>query len=812
MKGLPLRFKNKIFLALPFAFPLISTSGILGQTPGWYPPSLLARQVTSYALAKDIETEELYWLTEEQGSSKNETQLVLYHPTMGRHVVETVARPKLQAKPSLAVCGKRVLITWQEVEESGSAIYWRYSAGDLTFGPKKKLATKKAAFLPKVVCDRQGYFYLTYQEERSRSTSLELRLAIGHLGEFSQSHSFTTIVPFAHRGSFLPFLLGGEAGCDIFFQVRLEKNLTDELFYTYANPKGLQEARNLTQNDYHDYVPYALRYAGQLEWVWQSYENKVWTVRYGGENIAEQRINVSSADAQNPSLIALDAKSRLIAWLDFRKVPPQIYAVFWGRDPSLPVSQNHAVTQKPLMPSYPQLVMAKDKAYLYYLSDQKLYRQQVDNFTGKVILSSKTHPRGEVRSSRRGEFFWDVQDETSGVESAGYLISTTPRKELPVLNIKPSQKKIVIENLPRGKNYFLFQYRDLAGNLSPVQSYPFVIDVELPTAVELVKATHPPDSIIPLRNAEFTLRAEDDSGIAGYYYALSQSPRFSLNRFSPDGKLSFKNLKPATYYLGLQAEDLAGNLSPVRIFRFQISERSKPATEIYFKERGQDLELIIEAEEEIESLRYSYLKRISHQRQKEFSLKGDILKENVYRFEIPLKEKYAIRFNVVFVDQNISPPYYYFPYHGWEQPKFAIPFSEKESSLSGILPRVRIEHKESSTLLFFEVDEKYRKWLKGFAFSFNEPLLEKEALVSQGQEVFLNLPQGEYFVEVKPLFQKKSLVGKKEKITFRVTKIPTLAAGGRMFELIVFFLTIFAGLGFWGRKYLRFQLSRFFGN
>ncbi len=823
-----------VFAAVIFIH--FATRNLLFAIPGWYEAAKLDSGVLGYAAAVDPADGLLYYVTEK--ILRNGRALYLHIPgnkNKPRLVGETAAN--LRMNPTLAVHNGVMLIAWQHLLPGANvAVRWLYSGdGGQNFLPPGESTGRdpnRPLLLPRVAVDGQGNMFLFAQQEITVGR-MTLLVASGRAGVFSSFTPLVTEKTELGRGVFFPSIVAHDGIAYVFYQGRQEKSLTDELFSIQiaSGTLAFKGPDRLTKNDYQDYAPFAVLGPRGLEWVWQSNQEKNWQVMHAGSEEPRRTITHSRTNAYQPSLVILEDSLRIISWLDFRQTPPQVYAIFPDRDPDLPTAREHNVSESRVAAENPLLVGFGNTGYLLYQSAGNLYARRIDNRTEKITLSSRTHPSDKAVSASRGEFRWDVANEISGIDAVGYIVNERPMAEVPLYNGNPNNRTIIVDNLPGGRYYLHFRYRDKAGNESPVATYPFIIDNQIPSQPRISSATHQENSVSKVRNIEFNLESIDDSGIRGFYYDLSNKAEGRLKNYTTKNFLRFGALADGVYFFRVQAEDLAGNLSDISVFQFEISPHDQSTLVVSSNlVNGYPLtgELVLQVADatgrQLTAAQYTRGK-VPGDPQGESGELTPVQRDNGYVFVLPWKsgksaqEVISVRFR--YADGEWSGSYHLMiggmAIHR-SADRVAIASSSAASEKKNlprlsIKPTLKIRQGPGGIEIEFNVPDIYRDRLKGYQWSLNDTLPADVGQINSltGREILASLPPGEHLLRVRPVFRDKKITGEILETSVMGAEVPPQPSSTSVallfFGAVTIGLVIFISL--FGMKRIRYLLSIF---
>jgi predicted RNase H-like HicB family nuclease len=181
------------------------------------------------------------------------------------------------------------------------------------------------------------------------------------------------------------------------------------------------------------------------------------------------------------------------------------------------------------------------------------------------VLSSKSHPDQEKWYNKsEAEIYWGMHPE---IKNYLYAVDNNP-------DTLPDPKKcestmnegVTVKGLDDGTWYAHVLIEDKAGNISPsVSHFRFKIDTQA-MPPEVSSATHP-DGAMWYNNNMPAMRWEapvDLSGVAGYYYAVDESPGSVPNEksgvYTEDSNVKLRPQEDGVRYFHAVTKDRAGNI------------------------------------------------------------------------------------------------------------------------------------------------------------------------------------------------------------------------------------------------------------
>ncbi len=223
-------------------------------------------------------------------------------------------------------------------------------------------------------------------------------------------------------------------------------------------------------------------------------------------------------------------------------------------------------------------VRSKDKAG-NLSSHAAHFQAAIDTSADLPALSSLNHPEPERwYRERKAAVQWSDPFEHSGVDGYFYSIDrkpgTVPDEKGGLFTV---QRNLSFELSEEGLWYFHILTKDKAGNLSPKAAhFPFRVDTQVGKPF-LVSSSHPGENQWSSNpKASFkVVPPQDLSGIAGYYYLLSEDPQAAVDpatsAFTTLGEITVDIPRDGIHYLRLLCQDNAGNLSGEAVcYRLQL--------------------------------------------------------------------------------------------------------------------------------------------------------------------------------------------------------------------------------------------------
>ncbi|MBV6492323.1 MAG: hypothetical protein LDLANPLL_00316 [Turneriella sp.] len=482
--------------------------------------------------------------------------------------------------PSVSVLGNEILIAWQETSPSGNAsgIYYLYSAsGPTGFGTKRVLpssAGKLNAILPLAKMVAPGQHVIFYQEP-SAANRFMLSAAIGSRGVFT---ALTTVAQISGgvRGALFPNVLRQKNRLDILYQNRAAATLIDDIFRAFSIDNGKTWSGNLriTENGNQNFSGKITNTKEKLVFTWQSNPRKVWTIFAAPEGGEAVQVNDSDAPSFLPTIVA-SHDALVVAWQDMRGGTPQIYAKFLNRAENSNVGVDHRVTKEGISGKPLDFVRWGERPFLFYGCGPGLCVRETDTLAVPISISSKTHALGMVSKSSDAIFTWAKINDLSGIESYAWTLDDVKDTDPDLYNLNARATQITVPGLNGGAYFMHIKYRDLAGNVSPVTHYPFVVDSVPPSRPIIKSPTH--ESGIPdsRQNVVLQFSSSDDSGIQFYRYAFAEQLPRVFTETTEKGELTFSDVPFGSYFFAVEAVDLGGNTSERAFFKIEIGANER---------------------------------------------------------------------------------------------------------------------------------------------------------------------------------------------------------------------------------------------
>lgn len=220
-----------------------------------------------------------------------------------------------------------------------------------------------------------------------------------------------------------------------------------------------------------------------------------------------------------------------------------------------------------------------------------VYQVRVDATPPALSVYSPSHPQGQWSSKRRVQYAIEVEDSHSGI--ARVEIALTPSAE------EPSIWELALgtegEREIPGEGLWTIWARavDLAGNISPVASWPIQVGLAAsPPGIN--SATHPPDQWSSSKEAELFLQpGENLAGVSEYLVYLAGTGE-EIPAAPPDDALAFREETAVVpvpgdgrYTLAAWVRDGTGNVSPPARYPILVDTTAAPPTGFVIEPRGE---------------------------------------------------------------------------------------------------------------------------------------------------------------------------------------------------------------------------------
>ncbi|MDH4200873.1 MAG: hypothetical protein OEV66_10915 [Spirochaetia bacterium] len=576
---------KKSIMVFALVFIILSISSIQAAV-GWYDPQLLETSIHEYRVTVDrsgimyvVYTRRI----ETPGNASQSFSIVLDEIGQVKKTLKLydmripVTGVIFSMSPVVAVSAKYIMVFWQEPSLIGRGMKIKYiliNKNSFAIEKNDELRMQNSeVFQPEVFVDDNQNFHLFLQVKAPQG-----KISLAHYlyknDSFNDMNYIISNIESVGRGAFFPSILFKDGIIHIVYQSKQNDTLTDELFYIKSTNLGstFSTPERITKNSNNDFSPSL--YANpqkKAELVWQSNEKENWQIYYSPDLKKQQKVSNSLSNTYQPSIAYSSNTGRVIAWLDERVNPSQIFSKFIDlNEDDTPFAREHQVTGLAGGAVGPLLLNLGDNIFLFFVNNNNLYRIRADRETSPIEIYSSTHPQNTVSVQTDVILNWRIFSEPSGINGYAYLLDSRPDSAPDFYNLNGNANSITKKGLPGGNYYFHLRYKDKAGNESPVYTYAFSIDTANPVLAEIKSSTHAEN--IPEKKNEFkvTYSGLDDIGLKGYYYTLSANRGAKLANFTESTSLVFPDLNEGEYYFLVQAVDKTGKTSPVVSYKINV--------------------------------------------------------------------------------------------------------------------------------------------------------------------------------------------------------------------------------------------------
>jgi hypothetical protein len=206
-------------------------------------------------------------------------------------------------------------------------------------------------------------------------------------------------------------------------------------------------------------------------------------------------------------------------------------------------------------------------------SETATFKVCIDTSLPEILsISSPDFNEGLSTSTASGSFIIQAQ-AVSGM--AGYSFSLGSGQAVPpVKRILSSSNVIPVTVQAKGDVVFTVSAMNNTGKWSSPRSFKFKYqgDITPPSAPFVSSLTHPESLVSSNRDARFTWRSDDASGIRGYSYSLSLESNTPVPEkvLTTATQWTFSGLKNGRYFLQVRSEDTAENWSGSATYSFTV--------------------------------------------------------------------------------------------------------------------------------------------------------------------------------------------------------------------------------------------------
>ncbi len=629
----------------------------------------------------------------------------------------------------------------------------------------------KNAILPSVHASAPGSFLVFYHQSTG-DNRYALNVRNFDEGKFTGRPVLIQKESSIERGVFFPDVSVSGKKVTVVYQGRMDKNLKDEIFLSISDNggAGFQIPVQLTQNGWNDIAPSLSAGAGEKWVAYQSNEGKIWNIEiFDTGTKKKERISESETNSYNPVMAIAANTGRIVVWQDYERGVSKIVTRFPDKKSAKKVFNTFAVSGEGGVK--PLLLGTGKNIYLYYIQAGTLYRRKLDNTTEPLSIASKTHSEGKVSRLNSAVFEWNLPKDMSGIDGFAYLIDERRDTVPPMYNLPADKTSIQIGNISGGRYYFHLQYKDSAGNESPVYHYSFIVDNAAPTPPSITSQTHQENIPGTGDLVSFRLDSADDSGVSLYLYSLSQNPDVKATEEIKENVIQLRDIAPGRYFFKAQAKDTAGNLSEPSVFELVIRGMGNEGISVYNSLRNEMLPG--------EEIRFQSLPKTRTPKHARITLASEPLKNLDKADIVPFvkeKEMYAFLFKapeqegmwVASVEVETTDGYklpvrhYYFRVKSKKQEtetaqRPAVSGKRERPVYQLVADNTIIEINEDGGIYSLTFQQSGTERATGYAWSLTEdpedPGREMNSL--GGPEYLYLLPEGEYFINVRPIFRNR---------------------------------------------------------
>ncbi|MDH5717611.1 MAG: hypothetical protein OEZ22_08220 [Spirochaetia bacterium] len=829
---------------------IICNLHIYAKPVGWYDSIDISNKTQDYSVYKNgsfknqsgiyIVTEHLLSAFKENQITNLEIKLHVFNGTKSKSF--SVQKVKLEPAsvlfplhPTTAVFKNKIAVAWQETdfEKGGTVIKYIFSDSEEVNFKKVEIlnsTNNKTTILPYLTADENGNFHLFYQEE-TVTNHFTLMHAVESNGKFIELKPIISDVKQIGRGIFFPSVVMEEDEIHLLYQNRLQKTFKDEIFHVYSTDLGesYENPIRLTNNDYNDFSPFAVKIDNNIEWVWQSHEKQKWSIYYGRQDMPVEQVSNTNANCYLPVMAHLPKTGRIMAWHDFRESPSQIYGIYFNKKNTKFIGEEHNISKEKNGAQKPYIVAWQDNIYLFYLSKDSLIVKKADTEAVTPKIYSTTHPENLAVNQSKAIFKWDIPYEPSEIESYAYILDNIPDTIPQIYNLETKTKQIMLDKLSGGVHYLHLKYKDKAGNESLTAHYPFIIDATPPSAPLISSSSHPENTGSEKNAALMRFDSIDDAGIKRYFYEFSKNRGAKLTKSTTKTEVLLENIKPGNYFFLVQAEDMAGNLSNTAAYEVIVTTG---ALKDYFlldnivsgQLTDKDYKITVIPQKKI--IPQKIYINISSETQDPFTTGKEIDLEKTkegFAASFPvssLKEGlYTVSIGILFSDGKQSDiENSYFERIEKKEPIKRLVLKKEEKKIKKrfigekSIPNIDIKISENLYEITFSVDKNFSTILKGYTWQLTRrPEIPKGKINSLGGPEYLyNLKPGVYYLTVKPLYSIKKWNTMDNYSYVRIEIEPYISKKmiiitGILGVFTIFFLTI----AYKNTDLLRYRLSKF---
>lgn len=438
---------------------------------------------------------------------------------------------------------------------------------------------KSFVFHPEIFIYEKVFFLFYHAESEGRR--IDFFVSISREMESSWSDPVQIAVGFA--GSFFPSVIGLDGTVYVVWHSRpfIEKGVP--VFHLYGSlsrdlGNSWSQPKKLTENENGDNIrPVLVVEKGNLRLVWQSDRSGVWSI-YSRSfdkdlNPLSDVVKVARVPANCINPFVLDDGKRKIFYLSRRgggigiyvsvETPSGYveYGPFGGKSGEI-------IEYFPFKYRDKICLIFQDSSGLLYLGpDVTVSEVKIIRGPGKYV-------------GRRGfKIRFVPPSDPNGINGIMYLFTDNPEEFPDIINfqiheepgVKPHEYSLSFIPEKEGRFYLHIRAVDGAGNLSPVKTLAFEVDLTPP----------PPPEIVPLdvdekgyyeSNSPIFRWKPPGGDVVGFNYYLSRKPRKIVKPIvkSRGTRVKFSNLNGGTWYFNIASIDRAGNTSETKTLSFKL--------------------------------------------------------------------------------------------------------------------------------------------------------------------------------------------------------------------------------------------------
>lgn len=612
--------KYKLLVSLVVLLGGGATLAAAGEPFGWEDPSQISpRGMVVHSPAAATRAGRLVFTFETREGDRNRLWINAngggYRRTLtgGRAILETGGETSLTPSPAWNQKGNQLSIVYIDYLENHFVLREVVSTdGGLTFTKPRTIVKSgnRVLAMPQLFFsgDRFVLFYL----EGAGDSRFGIRFTSRKDGEddWRPPRSVGGLTSGQGvLGHFFPAISVRGGRLDIVFQKKSRRfNGTDELFHFYSTNNGssFSSPRRVTSNDFNDFAPSLIRRGDNLYLAYQANKSVIWDIffqRYWDGDWSEpEALTNGRSQSYHPAVYMDEKRGIHVAWYDYKRGGTQSQIIDLdlrkrsagkksaasAGDAVAPDAEPGETWVNPLSVAArsPRALRLGKRPGIYYLVGNRL--------SGRLYLQWQdvTAPAPEIYQAKQKlissdgnvTFYWKTADDASGLAGYAMQITPAPDTEPEEVNLSPSAKSYQARKLDSGRYFFHLRAVDRAGNFSKTSRREFFVDGADPVRPEVSSSTHDAEIPAPGDKVEISFSAVDDIGIDYYRYALSSNAGTRLNQTTKKNKLTFYNHPAGKFYFRVQAVDIAGKKSAIRVLPLAISSglgnQKAPAPEI----------------------------------------------------------------------------------------------------------------------------------------------------------------------------------------------------------------------------------------